>query len=179
MTAAPRKPRDLQQQRETSAGGVVFRYDGQRMLVLLIRDAHRNWGFPKGHVEAGESFADAAVREVREETGLDQLDVVDAVCTIDWRFRFRGRPIHKTCHFFALVTADRRTRPQRAEGIMACRWVSPDQGERLLTHDNAREVLVGARELMAAQPSRAKALAQPVVTPHRDQPAQPRTEVSA
>ena len=153
MTAAPRKPCDLQLQRETSAGGVVFRYDGQRMLVLLIRDAHRNWGFPKGHVEAGESFADAAVREVREETGLDQLDVVGAVCTIDWRFRFRGRPIHKTCHFCALVTAERRTRPQRAEGIMACRWVSPDQGERLLTHDNAREVLVGARELMAAHPA--------------------------
>ena len=158
MTPAPRKPGDLQVQRETSAGGVVFRYDGQRMLVLLIRDTHRNWGFPKGHVEPGENFADAAVREVREETGLDQLDIVDAVCTIDWRFRFRGRPIHKTCHFFALVTADQRTRPQRTEGIMACRWVPLDQGERLLTHDSARGVLAGAREIMAA-PRRAAATA--------------------
>lgn len=136
--------------RETSAGGIVFRRDGERTLVLIIRDRYRNWGFPKGHVEHGEAPAEAAVREVREETGLSQLDVVAPLDTIVWTFRFRGRRIRKTCHFFALATPDERTRPQRREGITDCRWVTIEQGERLLTHDNARAVLIGARETIAA-----------------------------
>lgn len=139
----PRRPR-----RETSAGGVVFRDTGAKVLVLLIRDAHDHWGFPKGHVESGESFADAATREVREETGLSQLEVLGPVRAISWRFRFRGRAIHKTCHYFAIATTDVRTKPQRKEGIRACRWVTLDQGERLLTHENARAVLTAARGLM-------------------------------
>jgi 8-oxo-dGTP pyrophosphatase MutT (NUDIX family) len=139
--------------RETSAGGVVFRRDGARTLVLLIRDRHNNWGFPKGHIERGEEPAEAALREVREETGLSRLDVVAPVDVIEWTFRFRGRRIHKTCHFFALSTEDVRTKPQRREGITACRWVSLDQGARLLTHENAREVLAAARETIDKEPA--------------------------
>lgn len=142
-----RRPRT---RRETSAGGVVFRRDGERTFVLLIRDAHRNWGFPKGHLEGDEAPADAAVREVREETGLRNLELVAPVDTIEWTFRFRGARIHKTCHFFALATDDVRTRPQRREGITACRWVTLDHGARLLTHDNARGVLAAALGAIAS-----------------------------
>lgn len=148
--------------RETSAGGVVFRRDGTRTLVLLIRDRHRNWGFPKGHVERGEQPAEAAVREVREETGLANLDVVAPLDTIEWTFRFRGRRIHKTCHFFALATDDVRTRPQRKEGITACRWVSLEQGARLLTYGNARGVLAAARSTIADEPRHVTAEPAPV-----------------
>lgn len=142
--------RPARTRRETSAGGVVFRRDGERTLVLLIRDAHHSWGFPKGHLEADEAPEDAALREVREETGLMNLEVVGPVDTIEWSFRFRGARIHKTCHFFALATEDVRTRPQRREGITACRWVTLEQGARLLTHDNARGVLAAARGAIAS-----------------------------
>ena len=58
-------------ERETSAGGVVFRRDAEGSArYLLIRDSYRNWGFPKGHLEPAEPPADAARREVAEETGL-------------------------------------------------------------------------------------------------------------
>ena len=151
MTPSPRANGGAKPQRETSAGGVVFRHDGPRTLVLLIRDAHRTWGFPKGHVEAGETASDAAEREVREETGLDRIDLIAPVCTIDWSFRFRGRLIHKTCHFFAIETNERRTRPLRSEGIVACRWATVEQGAKLLTHDNARGVLLAAGEMITTR----------------------------
>ena len=139
----PRRPRE-----EVSAGGIVFRRDGERTLWLLIRDSYRNWGFPKGHLEDGEAPAQAALREVGEETGLAELELRAPIEVIDWEFRFRGRRIHKTCHFFLIETPDRRTSPLRAEGITACRWASFEQAERMVAYDNARKVLRQARALL-------------------------------
>ena len=144
-----RKPRD-----ETSAGGVVFRNAGAEPLYLLIRDSYRNWGFPKGHLEEGEQPAAAAVREVGEETGLASLELREAIDTIDWHFHFRGRLIHKICHFYLIEAADEATKPQRAEGITACRWARYEEAVRLLSYSNARDVLAHARALLSANGAR-------------------------
>ena len=84
-------------QRETSAGGVVFRREdaGGATRYLLIRDSYKNWGFPKGHLKSGEPPADAARREVEEETGLTDLVLHGPIRVIDWYFRFKGKTIHK------------------------------------------------------------------------------------
>jgi 8-oxo-dGTP pyrophosphatase MutT (NUDIX family) len=147
---SPSKNRDKKPRDETSAGGIVFRKEGAEPVYLLIRDSYRNWGFPKGHLEEGELPAAAALREVTEETGLKNLSLHSAVETIDWHFRFRGRLIHKVCHFYLMESADARTKPQRAEGITACRWARYADASRLLSYANAREVLAHAHELLAA-----------------------------
>lgn len=133
---------------ETSAGGVVIRREGDAHLYLLIRDSYGNWGFPKGHVEPGELPEDAARREVLEETGLDDVRLRAAIHTIDWYFRFRGRLVHKVCHFFLMETDDRRTSPQRDEGITACRWEPFDTAVSLVSYENARDVLRRAQDLV-------------------------------
>lgn len=133
---------------EVSAGGIVFRRDGERTFFLLIRDPYRNWGFPKGHLEVGEAPDAAAVREVAEETGIAAVEVRSAVETIDWTFRFRGRRIHKTCHFFLMETAQRRTAPQAKEGITACRWATYEQATKMIAYDNARAVLEQAYAIL-------------------------------
>jgi 8-oxo-dGTP pyrophosphatase MutT (NUDIX family) len=141
---------------ETSAGGVVFRMlapsDGRvsRPLFLLIRDSYRNWGFPKGHVEEGELPEAAALREVGEETGLRELALRGPVETIDWYFRFRGRLIHKVCHFFLMETDRAETAPQRTEGITACRWAAFDEASDVISYANARNVLKRANEMIEA-----------------------------
>lgn len=133
---------------ETSAGGVVYRIDGGRPVYLLICDSYQNWGFPKGHVEPGEQAEAAALREVSEETGLADLVLRGALGAIDWHFRFRGRVIHKTCHFYLMESAGTDTSPQRAEGITACRWTGFDEAESLISYANAREILRRANELV-------------------------------
>ena len=136
---------------ETSAGGVVFRFEEGTPLFLLIRDSYANWGFPKGHVERGESAEDAALREVREEAGLHELSSCGLIDTIDWYFRFRGRLIHKSCHFYLMETTESNTAPQRAEGITACQWVSYGEAHEAVSYANAREVLRRAREMIGAR----------------------------
>jgi len=135
---------------ETSAGGVVFRRSDAGMVVLLIKDAYHNWGFPKGHLEDGEEAAAAALREIAEETGLTALVNHGRIQDIDWFFRFRGKLIHKTCAFFLVESATGEPLPQHDEGITACRWLPPDDALKTLSYANARDVLRGAGAMMAA-----------------------------
>jgi 8-oxo-dGTP pyrophosphatase MutT (NUDIX family) len=137
--------------RETSAGGVVFRMANGRALFLLIRDSYKNWGFPKGHIEPNEPPEQAALREVEEETGLSGLVLRGPVETIEWYFRFRGRLIHKVCHFYLMEAATARTSPQREEGITACRWFSFEEAHERISYANARGVLERAAAMVTGE----------------------------
>ncbi len=158
------KPRP---EREVSAGGIVFRRDSAAVArFLLIRDSYDNWGFPKGHLEEGESPAAAAARETAEETGLTDLTLHGPIRVIDWHFRFRGRSIHKYCHFFLLESAHGDPVPQANEGITACRWSPFDEALKELSYENARGVLRRAgdmaRTLVATGAGRSRPAPQPI-----------------
>lgn len=145
----PRKPQ-RRAQRETSAGGVVYRREAGVARFLLIRDSYRNWGFPKGHLERGEPPAEAARREVTEETALDDLVLHGPIKVIDWYFRFRGKTIHKYCHFFLFESKRGEPVPQVDEGITECAWHALDEALRTISYDNARDVLRRAAEMERA-----------------------------
>lgn len=130
----------------------MYRLDGGAPLYLLIRDSYHNWGFPKGHLETGERAEAAAVREVREETGLGDVALRGTIETIDWYFRFRGRLIHKVCHFYLMQTEQADTRPQQAEGITACQWAPFAHASTAISYANARVVLRRAHEMITGTP---------------------------
>jgi len=111
-TSAPRPPaaRTNSSRRppivnETSAGGLVCRTVAGAVEGVLIGRLDRKgvlrWLLPKGHVEAGESTGDAAVREVAEETGIAGHIVAD-LGSLDYWFTFAGRRVHKTVHHYLL-----------------------------------------------------------------------------
>src|SRR5688500_10628587 len=97
--AQPQRP--LQRVDETSAGGLVLDRLGPGARGALIGRLDRRgrllWSLPKGHLEAGETEQDTAVREVAEETGILGR-VVGKLGTIDFWFVAEGRRIHKTVH---------------------------------------------------------------------------------
>jgi 8-oxo-dGTP pyrophosphatase MutT (NUDIX family) len=142
---------------ETSAGGVIVRWQGEVPYVLLIRDPYEHWGFPKGHLEDGETPDVAALREVMEETGLGNLLLGPRLGTIDWYFRAGGRLIHKFCHFFLIESPHGETRPQQDEGITACRWLPLSEAMEVISYDNAREVLRQAAQRLQYQRNRSAA----------------------
>jgi len=133
---------------ETSAGGVVVRRISGVMHVLVIRDPYRKWGLPKGHVEEGETAGGAAIREVREETGLGDLQLAEELVTIDWFFRARGRKIHKFTTFFLMYSDSGDPVPEAKEGISACEWIPLHSARDRVSYENACEVVKVAQRIL-------------------------------
>jgi ADP-ribose pyrophosphatase YjhB (NUDIX family) len=128
-----------------SAGGVVVRELEGVPHVLVIRDPYKKWGLPKGHSEDGESRAQTALREVKEETGLADLRLGPELITIDWTFRAAGERVHKYATFFLMYSDRGDPVPERNEGITAAKWVPLTSAHRKISYDNASEVVKAAQ----------------------------------
>jgi 8-oxo-dGTP pyrophosphatase MutT (NUDIX family) len=131
----------------TSAGGVVFRRTDVGPEFALIRVGHEErWQLPKGLVDEGETFAETAVREVREETGLD-CRIVSPLDTIDYRFEasYDGPTVryHKRVHFFLMesVSGDIADHDDEVEEV---RWFGVDVVLATLTFESERNVMTAA-----------------------------------
>ncbi|WP_205678281.1 NUDIX hydrolase [Arthrobacter silviterrae] len=90
---------------EISAGGVVVDQHGTGLRVAIIARINRGgrleWCLPKGHPEGVENYAEAAVREIEEETGIAG-DILAPLGSIDYWFTVSGHRVHKTVHHFLL-----------------------------------------------------------------------------
>lgn len=136
--------------RAVSAGGLVIddRPDG-RWVVLI---AHRNaagaiqWTLPKGGLEDGEGLEEAALREVREETGFE-AEVVDKLGVVDYWFIWRPDEVryHKFVHYFLMAFrgGDMAARDDEAEEVA---WLPLDEAVERLTHPNERALVRGLLE---------------------------------
>jgi len=154
---------------EISAGGIVFKQAPEGVLIALMLDPFAKWAFAKGHVEKGETPAQAAVRETREEMGLEDLRVVAPLGKIDFWFRDRYRPetrgtlIHKYVHYFLMqAPAGAKGRPQKKERIRRVIWLSLRQAVRRSSY---RDVLPMLKKVTAY--FNARSGSRPVAVPAR------------
>jgi 8-oxo-dGTP pyrophosphatase MutT (NUDIX family) len=131
---------------EHSAGALVFRRVGNRILIGFIMDSYGKWTFPKGHLEKGETASRAALRETGEEMGLHRLWTVGELGSINISFTDRynhvGDHIKKRIDFFLVETPSEETgRPQKAEGIKAIRWVPVAKAVAFAGYKNVRPIV--------------------------------------
>jgi 8-oxo-dGTP pyrophosphatase MutT (NUDIX family) len=147
----PRTRRALRKVEETSAGGlVVDRTDGPPRAAIIGRLDRRGrllWSLPKGHVEAGETAEDAAVREVLEETGIRGV-VVAPLGIIDYWFVAENRRIHKTVHHYLLEAAGGELSDEDVE-VDTVAWVPVDELRERLAYAGERRLAETAADLLA------------------------------
>jgi 8-oxo-dGTP pyrophosphatase MutT (NUDIX family) len=129
----------------TAAGGVVLRGSGDEAEVVLTgRLSDQTWVFPKGTPDAGETIEETALREVREETGLD-VAIVRPIGNVEYWFAVPGERVHKQVHFF-LMRATGGDTSRHDHEYDDVRWVSVPEARRLLSFDTYRDVLDRALE---------------------------------
>ena len=128
-----------------AAGCIVYRHDSAGApLLLLIHDQYGQWTLPKGHLEAGESDQDAALREVREEAGVvGELGALVARIVYTVRSK-RGLERTKQVTFFLQRADSSDTHPQTEEGISAAEWFTPEVALARIGYPQVRDVLAQA-----------------------------------
>ncbi len=132
MTAELPTPTDVVR----AAGGlVVRRHQGSLHLAVVHRPMHQDWSFPKGKLEAGETFEEAARREVEEETGLS-CRLIRFIGHTEYVDR-KGRP--KAVAYWVMEATGGSFTPNVEVDQM--RWVGLEEASRLLTYPRDRELV--------------------------------------
>jgi bis(5'-nucleosidyl)-tetraphosphatase len=132
---------------EKSCGAVIFRKDGSQFLFLLMY-SHRNkiWGFPKGHIDSGESEIDTALREIKEETGLKDLMVIngfrkeDIYSCVSNREPYKGHRIEKHSIYFLCETKSKSIVVDNEE-ITKYKWLKTSEAKSLISFDGLKQIL--------------------------------------
>jgi mutator protein MutT len=137
---------------EVSAGGLVV--DATRTKGLLIgrldaKDVKRErllWSLPKGHIESGETPEQAAIREVREETGIESA-IDKSLGVIDFWFMAGGKRIHKTVHHFLFKETGGKIAPQVSE-VDDVRWFPLNEIVEKLAYPDEKKLIARSQELI-------------------------------
>jgi ADP-ribose pyrophosphatase YjhB (NUDIX family) len=145
-----RRPTIQEVVRETTSGGVVFRRDEKtkQLEILLIQDAKNRWTIPKGHVEEGEEPKQTAEREIREETGLQQMKMYNWLGKVNFRYRRSQTLVLMTMHIY-LAQAVGDTHALKAEDWMnGIKWFPAHEAiDKIAYDDIGKLILLGMKKI--------------------------------
>ncbi len=153
---AARQAGQLPVSREFSAGGVAVKIEEGIAYVACIGRRNRSgkleWCLPKGHIEAGETPEQAAMREVAEETGI-RAEVIQPLGVIDYWFTGNDRRVHKKVHHFLLEAIDgiitTENDPDHEAEVAA--WIPMSELDHRLAFPNERKVALAAADLLTSR----------------------------
>ncbi|HUD10686.1 MAG TPA: NUDIX domain-containing protein [Candidatus Saccharimonadales bacterium] len=128
-----------------SAGGVVINSEGN---VLVVNQNDDSWSLPKGHIDPGETPQDAAVREIKEESGISELELIDELGTYErHRIGKDGKGYDtselKNIKFFLFKTNQLKLAPEDPQNPEA-QWIAPQKVAALLTHPKDKAFFEGS-----------------------------------
>ncbi len=135
--------------REFSAGGIIFNTKGQVLLInnAAMRDPNKSyWGFPKGHIKKDESTEDSAIREVKEETGID-AKIVSKIGDSKYVFNSKTGKVFKIVIMYLMTcTYDKIT--HQKEELLGAQWIEVEDALKKLSFPTDKGLLKAAIKLL-------------------------------
>ena len=132
--------------KERSAGAVIFR-KGKEIKYLLLHYEAGHWDFPKGHIEEKEAELDTIRREVREETGIDDIELVPNFKEkIQYYYKINGELMHKEVVFCLAKTEEEKVKISFEH--IGYIWLPYDKAMEKLTFRNVKEILKKAHAFL-------------------------------
>jgi bis(5'-nucleosidyl)-tetraphosphatase len=148
-----RKPSIKEVLHEPTAGGIIYRRNktNNQVEFLLIQDAKNRWTIPKGHIEPGETSKETTEREIREETGLQEMKVLNWLGKIHFRYRRTDSLVLMTTEIF-LVKALGDTNSLKAEDWMNdVKWLSQAESlDKIEYEDIGKLILLALKRIRHA-----------------------------
>lgn len=139
--------------KEKSAGAVMFKKTGEKIEYLLLKypssakTKKAYWDLPKGHIEEGENEIDTVKREVEEETGLKDIEIIEGFKqSIKYFFRWEEKNIFKIVVFY--LAEAKSGEVKISEEHIGYQWLPYEQAIKQLTFKNAKEVVKKADDFL-------------------------------
>lgn len=138
--------------REFSAGGVIFKKDlaGYKFLLInnaALKDPSKSyWGFPKGHLDPGETSKDAALREVKEEVGIE-AEILEKIGDSKYVFPWQGEKIFKIVTMFLMEAKTFEIKVQQEE-LLGADWFDFEPALKKISFSNDKQHLKKAKEIL-------------------------------
>jgi ADP-ribose pyrophosphatase YjhB (NUDIX family) len=134
---------------ETTSGGIVFRRSDKGSLeILLIKDAKDRWTIPKGHVEPGEEPGATAEREIREETGLEDMEVLIWLGKVNFRYRRTNTLVLMTMHIWLVEAQGDTNKLAPEEWLSDVKWLpAMDAVDKIAYDDIGKLILLAMKKL--------------------------------
>jgi 8-oxo-dGTP pyrophosphatase MutT (NUDIX family) len=133
--------------REHSAGAVIYRIENGEYKFLILKYGLGHWDFPKGNVEKGESELETVKREVEEETGIKEIEIIDGFKEkVGYYYRMKGQLVYKTVNYYLAKTSEKEVKLSYEHEDYA--WVTIDEALKYLKHKNSINVLSKAYKFL-------------------------------
>ena len=138
--------------REPTSGGIVFRLTADRkdIEILLIQDSKGRWTIPKGHIEPGETAKVAARREIEEETGLRNFDVLTWLGKIHFKYRRADKLVLMTTQIYLVQALDARETPTAEKWMKGIKWFAFSDALDVIEYDDIEKLMLIAKRKIRA-----------------------------
>jgi 8-oxo-dGTP pyrophosphatase MutT (NUDIX family) len=139
---------------ERSAGAVIFRREGDRILYLLLHYRYKTeyWDFPRGNIEEGEGEQETLKREVQEETGIEDIAFVKGFTEgTDWFYKREGETVYKEVTYFLVETKTKGVRI--SEEHIGYEWLPYSEALERIGYRTSKEILEKANSFLTENPT--------------------------